>query len=156
MKGELTKIYFLFGANEWHGHDSESIWAEHTGGNKYKIKNTPFFAKGVSFEDVVSVREKDDMLVYDKTVISAGHSTYRILVKEENLPSPFYSYWKPIEKLGCSYEENDETAMRMYAVDVPSSSDIHQVYSLLEAGETAGVWDFEEGHCGHILEENTA
>ena len=82
MKGKLTKIYFLFGANEWHGHDSESVWEEHVGDGKYKIKNSPFFAKGVSFEDVVSVREKDNMLVVEKTIISAGHSTYRILVKQ--------------------------------------------------------------------------
>ena len=156
MKGELTKIYFLFGANEWHGHDSESVWAEHVGDGKYKIKNSPFFAKGISFEDVVSVLEKDDMLVFEKTIISAGHSTYRILVKEQDVPIPFNIYWKPIEKLGCSFEENIEMALRMYAVDVPSTTDIYQVYSLLEAGETAGVWDFEEGHCGHVLEENTA
>jgi len=153
MNDKMKKIFFLFGANEWHGHDSESVWGEYVGGNKYKIKNSPFFAKGVSFEDIVSTSEQNKKLIFDKVIISAGHSTYRLLVKEVNVPSPFYSYWKPIENLGCSYEENAEMALRMYAIDVPASVNIHELYKLLEIGETQGIWDFEEGHCGHVLEE---
>ena len=47
-----------------------------------------------------------------------------------------------------SYEEGDALA-----VDVPPKADIYEVYSLLEAGEQNGVWEFDEGHCGHPLVE---
>ena len=100
MNNEFKKVYFQFGANEWHGHDSESVWAEHVGGDKYKIMNSLFFAKGVSFEDVILAKEKDGRLIFDKKIISAGHSTYRILIKSADVPNPFHIYWKPIEKLG--------------------------------------------------------
>jgi hypothetical protein len=51
-----------------------------------------------------------------------------------------------MEIWGCSYEEGV-----VLSVDVPPSVDIYAVYDLLEAGEIAGVWAFEEGHCGHPL-----
>jgi hypothetical protein len=34
---------------------------------------------------------------------------------------------------------------------VPSNSDIHEVYRLLEKAEGEDIWDFEEGHCGHSV-----
>ncbi len=144
----------MFGPEEWHGHGSESVWAERISDNKFKLRNSPFFAKGVSFEDIVSTFKDNQNLVYKKTLISAGHSTYRLLVKADDLPKPFSVYWKPIENLGCSYEENSEMALRMYAVDVPPTTDVKKVYAFLEMGEEAGVWDFEEGHYGHIVTQH--
>ncbi|MCP5335133.1 MAG: DUF4265 domain-containing protein [Oceanospirillaceae bacterium] len=44
--------------NQWHGYESESVWAEKISNDRCRIRNTPFYAKGVSFEDVVFVREK--------------------------------------------------------------------------------------------------
>ena len=147
----LKKVFFDFENDEWHGHASESLWAEHIHGNKFKIRNSPFFVKGVSFEDIVAAKEVDAKLIFERVLISAGNSTYRLLVKTENIPNPFLEHWKHLEKLGCSYEKNDEMTMRMFAVDVPSASDIYAVYELLEEGKRAAVWDFEEGHCGHVL-----
>jgi hypothetical protein len=57
-------------------------------------------------------------------------------------------YWQRLEELGCTYERG---TARLFAVDVPSTADIHKAYELLDAGEKAGVWGFQEAHCGHAL-----
>lgn len=147
----LTKVFFELDTNDWHGNESESLWAEPVSSNRYRLRNTPFFAKDVSFEDVVFARQQAGNLIFESISIAAGHSTYRILL-EKNLPNAEFSkYWNPLEALGCSYESADRTKTLMLAVDVPPSVNIYEVYSLLEKGEKDGVWSFEEGHCGHAL-----
>ena len=37
------------------------------------------------------------------------------------------------------------------AVDVPPHADIYAFYEALQEGENAGQWEFEEGHCGHLV-----
>lgn len=148
---ENCKLFFNLGPNEWHGFFTESVNVSPVGKGKYRIENTPFFARGVSFKDVVSASRQDGRLRFEKVIISSGHSTYRLLLKDRNGNSqPWLEFWKPLEKLGCSYEENKELSLTMLAVDVPSNVCIHDAYELLAEGEEAGVWEFEEGHCGQV------
>lgn len=150
----LIKIFFTLDDDDWHGYETESVWVELVSGNRYRLRNTPFFAKGVSFEDVVFAKDKDGDLLFESTSIAAGHSTYRILVDKTISDDDFSRYWKPLERLGCTYESADRKKMILYAVDVPSKADIYQVYELLDKGEKDGIWGFEEGHCGHPLKES--
>lgn len=147
----LVKVVFFLGKNQWHGYESESVWAEKISNDRCRIRNTPFYAKGVSFEDVVFVREKNAGLWFEAVSIAAGHSTYRILLNKSIPERDFKKYWNPIENLGCSYESADSGKMILLAVDVPPNVDIHKAYELLDQGEQAGVWGFEEGHCGHSV-----
>ncbi len=151
----LKKVTFFLNQNEWHGYASETIWAEQTSGNCYRLRNTPFYAKGVSLHDVVCVKAKNHELIFDYVAIRGGHSTYRLLVDRSRQQEIFLQYWQPLQELGCSYE-TAEGRMRLYAIDVPPSADIYKVYSLLEKGETDGIWEFEEGHCGHPLKARSS
>jgi hypothetical protein len=145
----LVKVVFNL-EDDWHGFETETVWAEYLSENRCKLKNSPFHAKGVSFEDVVHVNREpqSDAYLFDSISIAAGHSTYRILVSKSTELEYFEKYWKPIQALGCTYEAAQDL-YSIIAVDVPSEADIHEVYRLLENGEENGVWDFEEGHCGH-------
>lgn len=146
----LIKVMFALGRDQWHGYETESVWAEKISPDRCRIRNTPFFVKGVSFEDVVFIKHANDEFWFESVSISGGHSTYRIIV-DSNLPvETFDKYWSPLEKLGCTYESM-ELSKRLLAIDVPQKTNIYDVYSRLEEGELDGVWDFEEGHCGHML-----
>jgi hypothetical protein len=68
------------------------------------------------------------------------------MAKAQTSDDDFQRAWRPLQNLGCTYEVGDR---RLFAVDVPQDADIHHVYALLETGEADGIWDFEEGHCGH-------
>jgi len=52
------------------------------------------------------------------------------------------------QALGCSYEQ---ATGHYLSVDIPPKVDIYQAYGLFQAGESAGAWELEEGHCGHPL-----
>lgn len=146
---ELRKIVLHLPPDAWHGHATETIWAEKVGEEQFRIRSVPFFATGLSVEDIVRVREEDEMQVAIGVEMHFGHSTYRLFLTEGvEIDSPAFSdHWGMLERLGCSYER---ATKRLFAVDVPPHADIHEVFRLLENGESAGVWDFEEGHCGHI------
>lgn len=145
----LVKVFFELEPGEWHGFCVESLWAEFVSYNQYKIRNIPFYAKGVSFEDVINVREVDGNLEYQSTGIPSGNSTYRILVEREKYDNGFLMYWTPLETMGCSYESGERDRGLILAVDVPPDADVHAVFAQLEKGENEELWSFEEGHCGH-------
>jgi hypothetical protein len=154
---ELTRIYFSLDHEDWHGRPNEGLWAEPIGGARpakvFRLRNSPFFIRGVSFLDVVrALPRKDDVgMEFAGVVEHSGHSTYMLLV-----PPAFHQfemYWDKLSGLGCSYESKSlRTSVGdkvLYSVDVPPSSDIHAVYSILLDGEHNGVWMFQEGHVGH-------
>lgn len=148
---DRVKIAVELPNGEWHGNDIESLWAEPVGSDHFQISNVPFYAKALSFDDVVAAHEADGRLIYDHVVKRNGHSTYRVILREgiTDKSPEFRSAWAPLEDLGCTYEKATD---ELLAIDVPPEADIRMVYELLERGEAPGVWDFEEGHCGHKLD----
>jgi Domain of unknown function (DUF4265) len=147
MGHSLVRIVVDLDPEAWHGNASERLWAEPIGENRYRLRNSPFYAGGMSNADVVFGENRDGAIHFTSVSIHAGHSTYRLKVADlDRDSSAFVRAWAPLGALGCSFEEGP-----VLAVDVPASADIYRVYELLEAGAIAGVWDFEEGHCGHPL-----
>ena len=138
----LAKIAFELPISEFPDHATEVAWAEQIGPLHYRLRNLPFFARGVSFGDVVRVRTSDSWPIVEEVIGRSGHSTYRVICDR----TAFERRWPTVAATGCTYERADD---RLVAIDVPPEADIHRVYAALEAGETAGDWEFEEGHCGH-------
>lgn len=147
---ELWKVLIPLPDDAWHGQVSETVWAETLPTGHFRLRNVPFYARGLSFGDVVATRETEESpCTFDRVIERSGHSTYRIRLSEavslEDLT--FDRYWQPLEAEGCTYERGTE---RLIAVDVPDHAHIHRVYELLAKGEEAGAWSFEEGHCAHV------
>lgn len=143
----LVKVMFVLEPGAWHGSATETLWAEPLGAGRYRLKNSPFYAFDVSFQDIVLAQERGGSLVFIETIERGGHSTYRLIVKAERMID-LERYWSPMQAMGCTYEEG---LGGLLAVDVPADTDIFKVYAMMEAGERAGVWSFEEGHCGHAV-----
>ena len=145
----MARVTFELEPNAWHGHATERLWAERVGSDTYRLRNSPFYAKNVSFGDIVTAEQTDDgQLLFTGTALRGGHSTYRIVPAVAPSTDRFTEFWAPLRERGCSYEGVEG---KLLSADVPPRADIHEVYRLLQAGEDAGVWDFEEGHCGHPL-----
>jgi len=78
-----------------------------------------------------------------------GHSTYRLFALDGSTTVlSDHALWKRLHETGCTHERATEN---LYAIDVPPSADIQQVFEILESGAEQGLWDFEEGHCGHVV-----
>src|SRR2546423_10095822 len=78
MEEGLVKITIPLPKDNLAGADTESVWAEPQGDGTYKIKNVPFYAKGISCEDVVEAEPQGETLVFKRIVRHSGHSTYQI------------------------------------------------------------------------------
>jgi hypothetical protein len=144
----LAKVTFPLDPDESGGVRSEGIWAEPLGDARYRLRNVPFYARGVSLGDTVLAQDHDGTVMVEKILKRGGHSTYRIFLCDGlKIDSDAFGIaWKEIRTLGCTYENANG---RWIAVDVPPETDADSVYTLLNRGEADGVWTFEEGHCGH-------
>jgi hypothetical protein len=146
--GGLVKVSFPLDPQEWEGIEAENMWAQPVENGKYRIQNIPFYAYGVSAEDIVNTTLIQGVLTFASVARRGGHSTYRILLSDGIYlqEGTVMNLWGQMQALGCTYEGANS---KWLAVDVPPSAEIYKVYSLLEQGEEAGVWSFDEGHCGH-------
>jgi Domain of unknown function (DUF4265) len=155
----LVRVYFELNAEEYHGGGLEGIWAEpfetSPSGTVYRLLNSPFYAKGISYQDIIRTAPRFDGgegQMFAGVIEHSGHSTYMILVPSEF--AEFDVFWKKLEELGCTYEYAGikETGLghnKLYSINVPKTSDIFKVYEILEEGERKRAWLFQEGFCGH-------
>jgi len=139
----LTKIRF----------DQESkvelLWAHDEGGSRYAIRSLPFFTYGISWGDIVTaIAGRDGVLTFQSLSTRSGHSCYRVFTVTEIDDLDSIPIWKQISALGCTYER---ATNRLFAIDVPPKSDIHDVYRALKTGEELKVWEFEEANCEHVV-----
>lgn len=159
MSNDRERVYFPLDPTDWHGRPNEGLWAEPLEGatpaTAYRLRNSPFFVRGVSFLDTVRVASRSDGpgLEFVGVIDHSGHSTYMLLVSPSC--SEFGAYWQKLKKLDCTYESKTMRTSAgekcLYAVDVPESADVYAVYSILEEGQKNNVWMFQEGHVGHKL-----
>jgi Domain of unknown function (DUF4265) len=121
------------------------MWAEVAAPGQFRLRNSPFYAYGVSVDDVVNAVESEDGILEVTSVARrGGHSTYRVLLKrgETIEEEHFLAFWTPLQQLGCTYESGS----RWLSIDVPPSADTSKVCALLERGMAENVWTFEEAH----------
>lgn len=78
---ESVKVMFELEPSDWHDHATESVWAIPLGDNKYRVQNVPFYAYGVSYDDVVlTKRNEEGQLIVQGILERGGHSTYRVIL----------------------------------------------------------------------------
>ncbi len=127
------------------GLQSEDLWAERMGPDRFRILNSPFFVFGVNAEDVVSAESVGGLLEFRDVQSRGGHSTYRLFLQNGRTirDSDFLDLWQPISNLGATFENANS---HFVAVDIPPGKRIGDIYKLMEKGEELGVWAFEEAH----------
>jgi hypothetical protein len=141
MKNEnLVKIFL-----EWIDSDgqemSESVWAEGISVDTFRINNVPFYAYGISYNDVVSAKVKDDIFVFDKLISRGGHSTFRVFFSEKS-NSDQELLFKNLNNLGATIER---ATSQLVAIDVPPNVNLQLITELLQDGENKSEWNYEEG-----------
>ena len=144
--GEMVRIHFKLDP-PCGGIVGETMWGEKVAERRYRIRNIPCSVYGISEHDIVFADNFRGRLKFAGVSMRAGHSTYRILKARDLDPAVFSRHWGPLKRLGCSSEGD---GARLVAIDVPPHADVHVVRDLLVAGEDAGIWEFEEAHCGHV------
>jgi hypothetical protein len=144
---DLIKIAIPLLPGEWHGFTVETVWARPTDQvGVVRLENSPFFAKGLSYRDLVQVvaGTLEDQLVFKQVVRKSGHCTYRV-IPEDSSSGVFGAFLADLNQLGCTYESGSFGGTVLYAVDTTDAETARRLYPRLEAGEQAGEFVFEEG-----------
>ena len=149
MNSNLVKLRIPLDP-DWHGGESEWVWAEPKRGDLYALRNVPFFAKNLSFDDVVKAENKDGALTFSGVAERGGHSTYRIMASGGREDSRVVNL---VKRLNAAGGEIERATGRLMAVDVLPEANIYEIYALLNEAESEGFIDFQEGHCGHKLRQ---
>ena len=138
----------LFELESETSYETESLWAKVVADGEFVLDNVPFFAFGVSCGDRVRAKPLENVFQFVEVAEPSGHSTYRAYLEESATEEQRDRYLAQLKALGCHLERGTK---RLWAFDLPPTTDIHAVYAVLEQAEAEGVWEFEEGHVGHPL-----
>lgn len=124
----------------------ENLHAKRIRDSVYILDNSPFYAYGVSYGDEVKANPVDGRNTFDSVMRRGGHSTYRVKLATGQSHNDFMRAFEKLEKLGCTFEGTGSGSRRLYTIDLVPEAKVEEVYRILEDGEEAGIWEFEEAH----------
>ena len=113
------------------GVDVETPWAKPLGNDLYQLDNSPFYAYGVSWQDIVEAKktESDGFPIFTKIVEKSGNQTVRIIFdppveagnESENILDELVGF-------GCSYEGANPSYI---VLDIPKEVDLWKIREYL-------------------------
>ncbi len=115
----------------------ESLWAIPMGGSLFKIDNIPFFAKGLSCDDVVSAAFEGDAYLFKEVIKQSENSTVRVIVFD---PGKTTEIRAALSDLGCSTEASGIPGL--FSMNIPKNCKAG-AYEFLAAADDQ--LDYEEG-----------
>ncbi len=143
----MVKVYFTLDRSEWHGFSSESLWASYPNSlSGVRLMNAPFFAKGISNGDAVSVRLIDEEIWFFEVIKKSGHATLRLLVRDfKRKGKKAIQKLKLLEQSDCKVEGASLGEAKLFSVDVPVNVAALDVVRLVDSGVELDYWDAEMG-----------
>lgn len=146
-----TKVLFRV-PNDDGTYEVETLWATHLGNDNYKLDNSPFYAYGVSWEDVVFApfNQEEQFPTFQKVVEKSGNRTIRVLfdppVEDGNKSDEIL---KGLVGLGCDFEG----ANRKYiSVNIPPNVNLETVHNYLI--ERNATWEHADPTYDLLFPEN--
>ena len=129
MTDEMVKIEFRVEDSDG-GTDVETLWATPMGNNRYRVENSPWFAYGVSFLDIVrALPAAEGFPVFECVVEKSGNYTVRMILEtpaeEGNRSANILS---DLVALGASYEGANG---KFIALNIESQADFQRVCRFL-------------------------
>lgn len=100
--------------------ETETLWAQDLGNDRYRIDNCPFFAYGVSLHDIVlaPMDPGGRIPTFRKVLSKSGNRTVRVIFEAPvEAGNTSDAILQGLVSLGCSYEGGNR---RYIAVNVPS------------------------------------
>lgn len=128
-QGDMVKIAFEVG-DEGAGFELETLWATPLGSGLYRLQNTPWFAYGVSFLDVVRARPVEDRFpVFEAVVEKSGNRTVRLILDPPAEPGNHsQAILDTLAAMGAGYEG---ATHRFMAVDIGPEVDFWGICQFL-------------------------
>jgi hypothetical protein len=125
----------------------DSVWAEPLGSERYRVESCPFFAYGISRDDVVRAAEAagEGGPVLDDVLEKGGHRTLRLTLgpSVELRSAPVQRILEKLIDLGCTHEL---LRPRLVAIDLPPEVELELAAGLLQDAARAGslAWEWAD------------
>jgi hypothetical protein len=123
------------------------LWAEPLGSGRFRIESSPFFAYGISRDDVVravpAAGQEEPRL--EDVLEKGGHRTLRVALDPtvELTSGAIQGLLERLLELGCTHES---MRPKLVALDVPGEVDVEVVVQLLQtlADEGQLLWEWAD------------
>jgi hypothetical protein len=123
------------------------LWAEPLGSERFRVESCPFFAYGISREDVVRAAETpgEEAPQLEDVIEKGGHRTLRLALDPAvELSSPeVQGLLERLLELGCTHEM---LRPKIVAIDLPPPVELASVAELLQALAHDGtlLWEWAD------------
>jgi len=117
----------------------ETLWARPLGDQLFELANTPWYAFGLSWHDVIEARVQtpEGFPEFVRVARKSGHRTVRVILSPPaDVSAESQSVLDGLRALGCGYEG---MRSRFIAVNVPPGADLMAVRQFLIASGL--VWE---------------
>ena len=114
----------------------ETLWATPVGGDQYKLDKSPFYAYGVSWEDVVLAPfdTQEGMPTFQSVISKSGNRTVRVIFDPPvSAGNSSDQVLQGLVVLGCSYEGANSKCI---SVNIPSEVALQAIRSYLVEHQT--------------------
>lgn len=124
---------------------TESVWALKEE-NGYRIKNIPFFAPNIAFDDIISIENDNGKLFFDDIIEESGNSTLQLIIYNEN---DIEEVTKKITSFHCGWEGSH---LKGYiSVNVPKEISYLPVKTFLDNELHNKKLDYKEACLAHNI-----
>jgi len=125
-----------------HPGEVETLWARPVDVDQYQLDNSPFYAYGVSWQDVVEAKPAaDQFLEYVRCVRKSGNRTLRVIFQDYGINDrQAQDVLQGFRRMGVSYEGMQP---RTVSINVPPGKDLDEVTEYLS--EQPGLrWEYAD------------
>ena len=140
----LVRIRIRLEAPSGAGSSEDSVWAEPLGSDRYRVESCPFFAFGVSRDDVVHAANAagGGGPVLDDVLEKGGHRTLRLVLNPsvDLRSAPVQRLLERLVEMGCTHEL---LRPKLLAIDLPPEVDLAVAAQLLQEAARAGTLAWE-------------
>jgi hypothetical protein len=119
--------------------ECENLWGAEVSKGLFRIDNIPFFVRGISPGDIVSVEEVESVLYFKALIQTSSTSVLRVFAsKESDVPG----LRRHLRRLGCQSELSHIS--RLFSVEVPQRVPVSLVIEFLKDQAAEEKLDYEE------------
>ncbi len=139
----LVRVRIRLEAGGEGGPAEDAVWAEPLGSDRSRVESCPFFAYGISRDDVVRAGEAGEGGPFlDDVLEKGGHRTLRLTLgaSVELRSASVQRVLERLIDLGCTHEL---LRPRLVAIDLPSEVDLEVATELLQAAARSGALSWE-------------
>ncbi|WP_162799478.1 DUF4265 domain-containing protein [Nocardioides sp. 616] len=145
---DTVKVRFVLDrdGSGWPPAESEGLWAQPLGSERFRLDNTPWFVRGVAADDVVEAKPDDAGVLWFVRLAERGERVVvRVIPRPDGpLNGDRQAVVDAFTPFGIS-GEGMATPVNMVALDIGPEAPLASVKDLLERGEADGRWNYEEG-----------